>query len=778
MPYQPKYNQSNLQHLTTYCLQVSEIRDNSETRFIDMADPASADVAGSYDTHSGTFRPGEVIAERYKVDHLIGRGGMGEVYRVHDLKEKNQIRALKLLAPDAIGDRGSARFEQEIELTTKLDSQYIVKAFDHGKAGNRPFFTMEFVEGGELADFIDNEDRTGPPLPLDDTINVLIQIATGLHHAHENHIVHRDLKPNNVLVTKEGGIKITDFGIGRSLDFTRGLTATNEVVGTIYYMAPEQIRRSKVDHRADIYALGILAFELATGERPFYDPDNFINVAGMHWGSAIPQMSEIDPDIPAWYQKFVERCCEKEPDDRYQSMREVIQVLLPHLSEKPSPGRGNETQQIRKGEKTYFYKKGFIKPIPPALVLDGLENDTHTKGWRYIWRETRRMWRKLKGWQIRFALSIALSFIFIVLQYPTNGIPLSGSIGTLMTNKIMELCFLLRGPIDPGNEVIVVSIDEESYAFAGANPDEIFPREVYAELLERIAPYKPRAVILDASFKAIMDPEIDARLANAMHLSPTYIGKGLVSKERRGVDGQIRNEETWLMPRELFESAATGLFLMNLQIEQDAVRRFKTGSGTRDNVTPLAEIIPVGSPDGNPPSPRDYINYYGLSGAIPTVTLQQILSGDGQFVKEAVADRYIFVGQQRAIKIAGQHSDVFNTTLQAATPGVEIHATVAANLLSGKWIRSIDLFTEMITLFSIAAILTFIVLKLSPGYGLVLVVATAALWSAGTYFAFLSGYHLPGGLFAFILLPAAFSAALIRSHFSHKKLRQSLGLRD
>ena len=282
-------------------------------------------------------KPGSIIANRYEVLDVIGVGGMGTVLRVIDRSLENESLALKLLPPTLSREKTTfARFQNELLVTRKLGHPNIIRLYDFGDAGyGYYYFTMEYVKGENLKQRIERaENRV---IPFHDGLEILYNTCLGLNFAHQMGVVHRDLKPDNILLTENGRAKISDFGLARSMDVEKGLTATGDTVGTPYYMAPEQLRGDKPDARVDIYALGILAFEMATGRKPFVD-SNYVALAAMHFNYPIPEFAGGNSGIPGWFQDFVESCAEKKPNDRYQSMAEVMKVLYSHmLKEKGMP---------------------------------------------------------------------------------------------------------------------------------------------------------------------------------------------------------------------------------------------------------------------------------------------------------------------------------------------------------------------------------------------------------------------------------------------------------
>lgn len=270
--------------------------------------------------------PGSLIAGRYEVVRTLGSGGMGSVLQVIDRSLDNETIALKLLYPHLARDKTSfARFRNEVLVARRLSHPNIVRLYDFGHAGNGYYFiSMEFVSGGSLGQMI-YKDRRGP-VPFLECLRILRDIAAGIGHAHSMGVVHRDLKPDNILLTERVDVKITDFGLARTLYIDKGFTDTGEAVGTPYYMAPEQLRGDRIDGRADIYALGIIAYEMLVGRRPFFD-ESYLNLAAKHINEPIPDFVTKENKLPLWIQDFVQMAAAKKPDQRFQTAEEIVSFL-------------------------------------------------------------------------------------------------------------------------------------------------------------------------------------------------------------------------------------------------------------------------------------------------------------------------------------------------------------------------------------------------------------------------------------------------------------------
>jgi eukaryotic-like serine/threonine-protein kinase len=276
--------------------------------------------------------PGEVIADRYELEELVGRGGMSSVYRARDQLLERFV-ALKVLHPQYAQDEEYVeRFRREARSVAKLSHPHIVTVIDRGEDDGRQFIVFEYVDGENLKQLI---ERTGP-LPARQTIELALAIAGALAFAHEHGLIHRDVKPQNVLLTPDGDAKVTDFGIARSLDVEHGVTQTGTVLGTSNYLSPEQADGRPTTPSSDIYSLGVVLYELLTGEVPFPGA-NFVAVAMKHLNEAPPDLAAQRPDIPLRLAAAVERALEKEPVHRFATMDEFAAELRQCLAALDEP---------------------------------------------------------------------------------------------------------------------------------------------------------------------------------------------------------------------------------------------------------------------------------------------------------------------------------------------------------------------------------------------------------------------------------------------------------
>jgi serine/threonine protein kinase len=283
---------------------------------------------------------GELIAERYELRELVGTGGMSSVYKAHDRLLERTV-ALKVLHERFMSDGDHVeRFKHEARAVAQLSHPNIVTVIDRGERDGRQFIVFEYVDGENLKELVVRE----APLAVGDAVRLVLQIARALAFAHQHGLIHRDVKPQNVLLPEGGEAKVTDFGIARSLDMQGGITQTGTVMGTSDYIAPEQARGVKATAQTDVYALGIVLYELLTGEVPFTG-DNFVAVAMQHINEPVPSVRELRPDVSPRLDAAIRRALAKNPRDRFPSMDAFAAELQASLAE-PHNGAGPAEETI------------------------------------------------------------------------------------------------------------------------------------------------------------------------------------------------------------------------------------------------------------------------------------------------------------------------------------------------------------------------------------------------------------------------------------------------
>jgi serine/threonine-protein kinase len=258
---------------------------------------------------------GELLGDRYELEELVGSGGMSSVYRAHDRLLDRKV-ALKILHEHHGVDEASVeRFRREARAVASVSHPNVVTVIDRGEQDGRQFIVFEYVEGENLKRLVEREG----PLPVEQALELVLQIARGLSFAHREGLVHRDVKPQNVLLDGNGTAKVTDFGIARSLDVHHGMTQTGTVLGTSDYIAPEQAQGQSVDEQSDVYSLGVVLYELLTGKVPF-SGENFVAVAMRHINEPPPLVRAVRPDVPPRVDAAIERAMAKRPADRFPTM--------------------------------------------------------------------------------------------------------------------------------------------------------------------------------------------------------------------------------------------------------------------------------------------------------------------------------------------------------------------------------------------------------------------------------------------------------------------------
>jgi ABC-type oligopeptide transport system substrate-binding subunit/DNA-binding SARP family transcriptional activator/predicted Ser/Thr protein kinase len=258
---------------------------------------------------------GALLGDRYRLDAEIGRGGVGTVYRAYDTLLERGV-AVKVLSATTLSAESRTRLLREAQAAAKLNHPNVVSVYDAGKARGVPFIVMELVEGESL-----HERR---PQTLEETLSVARQVCTALEHAHAHGIIHRDLKPENVMIAPDDTAKLMDFGLARS--GTSRLTVEGAIVGTVSYLSPEQAGGGKIDHRADLYSLGVMLYELTTGQLPFTG-DDVLAVISQHLHTPVVPPRTHSPTIPPELDALIVRLLSKRPEDRPSSAAEVRQAL-------------------------------------------------------------------------------------------------------------------------------------------------------------------------------------------------------------------------------------------------------------------------------------------------------------------------------------------------------------------------------------------------------------------------------------------------------------------
>ena len=269
------------------------------------------------------LKEGMFIQERYEIIGRIGSGGMADVYKAKDHK-LNRFVAVKVLKQEFREDKAFiSKFRVEAQSAAGLAHPNIVNVYDVGEDHGISYIVMELVEGITLKEYIDKKGR----LAVREATSIAIQVSMGLEAAHRNGIVHRDVKPQNIIISTDGKVKVTDFGIARAASSN---TINSSVMGSVHYSSPEQARGGYSDYKSDIYSLGITLYEMLTGTVPF-DGDSTVAIAIKHLQEELPSPRKYVPDLPKSTVQIIYKCTQKSPDRRYNDMTELIRDLKESL---------------------------------------------------------------------------------------------------------------------------------------------------------------------------------------------------------------------------------------------------------------------------------------------------------------------------------------------------------------------------------------------------------------------------------------------------------------
>ena len=308
---------------------------------------------------------GETIAERYVLEEVVGQGGMSTVYKAHDSLLERYV-ALKVLHQQYNEDDDFVeRFKREARSVAQLQHPNIVTVIDRGEEDGRQYIVFEFIDGENLKELVVRKGR----LDVRDALEIAHEIAEGLAFAHENGLIHRDVKPQNVLLNGDGRAKVTDFGIARSLDVEHGVTQTGTILGTSNYLAPEQATGQPVDAHTDVYSLGIVLYEMITGELPF-PGENFVAIAMMHIQQPSPNVLDVRGDVPLRVASMIDRALEKDPEHRFPTMGAFAAEIEASLAELDRGEDGDVTMVVPAVQRLRPQKRR--KPVSPFPVLIGL----------------------------------------------------------------------------------------------------------------------------------------------------------------------------------------------------------------------------------------------------------------------------------------------------------------------------------------------------------------------------------------------------------------------
>lgn len=273
---------------------------------------------------------GSIVDERYKITSRVGHGGMAEVYEGVDIINKKSV-AIKFIREDVMSNPVNLkRFENEASIVAQLNDPNIVKIYNHGIVEGRPYIAYEFINGQSLKEALDFRTR----FSLQESVDIMLQLTSALKCAHDHFIIHRDIKPDNIFIMADGTIKLGDFGIAQVDTIRSNLTSTNEVVGSVHYMAPEIAQGKPATTKSDIYAAGVTFYELLSGHLPF-EKSNPVDVAVSQVKDKFPSIKKYVVNCPKEIERIIDKATRKNPKDRYNDVMEMHDDLL-KIKQNPS----------------------------------------------------------------------------------------------------------------------------------------------------------------------------------------------------------------------------------------------------------------------------------------------------------------------------------------------------------------------------------------------------------------------------------------------------------
>jgi serine/threonine protein kinase len=649
------------------------------------------------------LQPGHVIAQRYRIKRALGRGGMGSVYLAEDLVLGENEVAIKVLQSTGRSDPASVnRFLREVQLTHKILHENVVRTFDFGSDGDLVFYTMEYLPGESL-----QKALTGTGLPVKAVIDIANQLMRGLTAVHSVGVVHRDLKPANIIVGRSGTLKITDFGIARAVSAPATMFAS-DVLGTVRYVAPEVLRGDTATKAVDFYALGVVLFELLVGRAP-YSEDNAARLILDKIDKPAPSPRAFRRDAPNWLLEGIEALLERDPKTRMHGVNRFARIL----DSQNDLGAANKTGSLARSisdNKIKSSASGHLSNLYERIV--------------------------------RSFATVAIIMCCGLMALPISKIE---SVNRLEATHIDTL-FNLRGPVTPHPGIVIVSMDEQSYAHLGVPLTDHWPRRLHTKLLRTLADAGARRVVFDVIFHdATSDNTDDMEFAAAMRRVPTVLGSALGFSQRATINGAFMLEEL-LQPSELFEAESVGTGVVGLPVNHGVTRYFPSArSEVFPHLNTLSEMaVAVDRINLRNPKDQDLINFYGPAKTIPTVPYEFVISDEqAPFPQEILRDKIVFVGLGLRASTGASQRDAFITPFDQQTFGVEVHATAASNLLQDDWIRQPSSVVRAAVVIACAAIFSSLIVYLNGPVAFLSLVIATTLVLAIQYLLFSGGFLIP-----------------------------------
>ncbi|KQL44236.1 serine/threonine protein kinase [Brevibacillus choshinensis] len=399
---------------------------------------------------------GQRLGGRYQLEARVGGGGMAIVYKAKDLILNRPVAVKVLRSQFGTDEDFVNRFRREAQAVASLSHPNVVGVYDVGQEGDTHYMVMEYIEGYTLKEVIIQRGA----LPVEEAVRIAEQICDALDHAHQNQIIHRDIKPHNIMIGKNGRVKVTDFGIARAVTSTT-ITHTNAMLGSVHYFSPEQARGGITGEKSDIYSLGIVLYEMVTGELPF-SGDSPISVALKHLQEPLPEPRQVNPAIPQSVENVILKALVKDPFLRYSSAREMLEDLETCLF----PERLNE-------EKLTFPEDEEMTRVVPIITQDMLDNHGNGRtggGTRSRYEQQRdddeeqkpqkKWWMKTLFWAAGIGLFLVLAFFgfnFLLNVFPSVPevqVPYVEGTEVTLAQKKIEDANLVANIVEEANDTI------------------------------------------------------------------------------------------------------------------------------------------------------------------------------------------------------------------------------------------------------------------------------------------------------------------------------------
>jgi CHASE2 domain-containing sensor protein len=661
-----------------------------------------------------TLSIGHIVGKRYKIVRSLGAGGMASVYLAQDLLLENGEVAVKVLRNrQRDHEQLVSRFLREVQLTRKINHENVVRTYDFGQDGDTLFYTMEYIPGVTLERVLDEQSL---PLPIPYVVQRAQQLVSGILAIHAAGVIHRDLKPGNVLVINDQQLKITDFGIARGGGAALTV-ASGEIMGTLAYVAPELLMGEAPTVAVDYYSLATIVYEMLTQRSP-YEDEVPARLLLRKVEETPPDPRVLRTDIPEWLAESVMGMLHQDPVLRCDACTSFI-AHLQHFA-----------VQARVAAPTDVLRSTAV--LPGKLL-----NETAAF--------PRRIFRQMCG-SLQIATTLCLALVALVVLLVVQ-LPLFEAISL----QTLDLLFRARGIRAPDPAVMIVAIDEQSYAALGVPFTQPWPRELHTRLLNRLADDGAARVVFDIIFADQGQPAVDTSFAAALKRVPTILGAALSFNHQATVSGSFMLEEL-IAPTQQLGAAAAGLGIVGLPQQGGRIRSFYVDRSDLFADTPsLAEAAAPAALER--PDRRALLNFYGPARSIPTVSYALAVSEEAPLPAGIFRGKSVFVGLMLKGSSGPAADESFITPFDEGTFGVEVHATAASNLSQHDWIRRFSGAGEVAAVLAAAVLLAWPFLALSGGSLVLGGLLGLTLIAVAQYITFGAGIFLP-------LVPAAFLGVL------------------